>query len=114
VCSDCHEADRIVQTRRTRDGWEDVIYQMIDKGAVGSNQDFSLALEYLLRKHGMVNVNQAPAEEIALVLGLPAKDAETIVSFRKASGDFTSFEALTKVPGLDAKALEANRPSILF
>src|SRR5690348_9761142 len=58
VCSDCHDPDRIRETRRTRSGWEDVIYQMIDKGAVGTDQDFNLVLQYLLGHYGMVNVNQ--------------------------------------------------------
>src|SRR2546425_1053441 len=54
VCSDCHEPDRIVDTRRTRGGWEEIIEKMIEKGATGSDQDFDLVLQYLLGHHGMV------------------------------------------------------------
>ncbi len=114
VCNDCHEGDRISETKRTRAGWEDVIVQMIDKGAVGSNQDFGLVLQYLLSKHGMVNMNQAEADEIAIVTGLPAKEAEAIVAFRKANGNFKNYDALIKVPNVDVKKLEAERESLLF
>jgi competence protein ComEA len=114
VCSDCHEPDRIVETRRTRSGWEEIIIQMIDKGAVGSNQDFTLVLQYLLWKHGMVNVNGAEPDEIALVTGLTLKEAEAIVAHRKASGDFKSFDALLQVPNIDVKKLEESRKSLLF
>jgi competence protein ComEA len=114
VCSDCHDPDRIRETRRTRSGWEDVIYQMIDKGAVGTDADFNLVLQYLLSHYGMVNVNQASAEEIALVTGLSSKEGDAVVAYRKANGDFKNFDALVKVPGIDAQKLEAARAAILF
>lgn len=114
VCSDCHDPDRIRETRRTRSGWEDVIYQMIDKGAVGTDQDFNLVLQYLLGHYGMVNVNQSTSEEIALVTGLTSKDADAVVAFRKANGDFKNFDALVKVPGIDVQKLESVRAAILF
>jgi competence protein ComEA len=114
VCGDCHDPDRIRETKRTRGGWEDIIYQMIDKGAIGTERDFELVLQYLLSHYGMVNVNQSEAPEIALVAGLTPKEAELVVSFRKEHGNFKSFEALTKVPGLDIEKLEARRPSLLF
>jgi competence protein ComEA len=114
VCWDCHDPDRIRQARRTRVEWEDIIYQMIDRGAVGSDQDFSLVLQYLLRDYGRVNVNQSTSAELALVLDLSAKEAEALVAHREANGPFKDFEALLKVPGLDAKKLEEHRAAILF
>jgi competence protein ComEA len=114
VCSNCHDPGRITQSRRTRVEWEDVIYQMIDRGAAGSDQDYSLVLQYLLRDFGRVNVNQAASEELALVLGLTPKEADAIVAYRKANGEFKDFEGLLKVPDLDPKKLEARRPAVLF
>src|SRR5438876_11977624 len=55
MCSDCHEPERIQESRRTRGGWEEVIEKMIEKGASGSDQDFDLVLQYLLKNLGMVN-----------------------------------------------------------
>jgi competence protein ComEA len=114
VCGDCHDPDRIRETRRTRGGWEDVIYQMVDKGAIGTERDFDLALQYLLAHYGLVNVNQAEAPEIALVTGLAAKEAESVVAFRKANGNFKNFDELKKVPGIDVDTLDAHRLAILF
>jgi competence protein ComEA len=114
VCGDCHDPDRIRETRRTRSGWEDVIYQMVDKGAIGTEGDFNLALQYLLGHYGLVNVNQSEAPEIALVTGISAKEAESVVAFRKANGNFKNFEELKKVPGIDVDKLQANRLAILF
>ena len=114
VCGDCHDPDRIRETRRTRGGWEDIIFQMIDKGAVGTDHDFELTVQYLLAHYGMVNVNQSEAPDIALVTGLSPKEADAIVAFRKEKGNFKNFDELAKVPGVDAQKLEAHRPAILF
>ena len=114
LCSNCHDPARVTQSRRTRVEWEDVIYQMIDRGAVGSDQDFSLVLQYLLRDFGRVNVNQAASEELALVLGLTPTEANAIVAHRKTNGEFKDFEGLLKVPDLDPEKLESRRPAVLF
>lgn len=114
VCRDCHDPNRIRETRRTRGGWEEVIWKMIEKGALGTERDFELVLQYLLVNYGMVNMNQALAEDIAIVTGLSQKDAEAIVAYRKEHGNFSNFEALVQVPGIDAKALEARRDAIMF
>ena len=114
VCGDCHEPDRIRETRRTRGGWEEIIEKMIEKGAVGNEQDFNQVLQYLMMNYGMVNMNQAAAEDIALVGGLSKKDAEAIVSYRTANGKFKNFDALIQVPGVDVKALEEHKASMMF
>jgi competence ComEA-like helix-hairpin-helix protein len=114
VCSNCHDPDRIRRTRRTRSGWLDVIDQMIDQGAGGTERDFELALQYLVTNYGMVNVNQAEASEIALVTRLPSKQAESVVAYRKKNGSFKSFEELANVPDLDVQTLEAHKAAIIF
>jgi competence protein ComEA len=117
LCSDCHDADRIVSNRRTRAGWEEVLAKMVDKGATGSDQDFELVLYYLLSHYGQVNVNKSPAEEIQVVLGLTQKDVDAIAAYRKANGDIKDFDALLKVPGIDADKIDKlkdNREAILF
>lgn len=114
VCRDCHEPDRIREIRRTRGGWEEIIEKMIEKGAVGSEQDFENVLQYLLANYGMVNMNQATAEDIALVIGLSKKDAGLIVAYRTEHGKFKSYDELAQVPGLDVKLLEEHRASMMF
>ena len=114
VCNDCHEPDRIVETKRSRGGWEEILEKMIEKGATGSDQDFDLVLAYLLRHYGMVNMNQASPEDIALISGVSAKEADAIVAYRRANGNFKNFEGLTKVPSVDVKKLEEHKDIILF
>ncbi|MEZ5355471.1 MAG: helix-hairpin-helix domain-containing protein [Bryobacteraceae bacterium] len=114
LCVTCHKAEVVLASRRTRSQWEDTLEKMIAKGAKGSDDDFILALDYLVATHGRVNMNNATANEIIEIAGLPREQAEAIVKHRRANGRFEDFDALLKVPGLDAKRLEAVRDAISF
>jgi len=114
VCGHCHEPTRIVEQRRLKTQWEEVILKMIDEGATGSDAEFTTVLNYLLSEYGRVNVNFAPAPEVALVLHLEPAAAQAIVEFRKAQGKFADFDALLKVPGVPAEALNKRREAIVF
>src|SRR5882672_2596923 len=36
TCGQCHDAERIIATRRTKSEWQDVLTKMIEAGATGS------------------------------------------------------------------------------
>ena len=114
VCSNCHDSDRILATRRTRTQWEEVIEKMIDRGAEGTADDFSAAEEYLLRVSGRVNINRASSKDLVTILGVTTKDADAITEYRKANGDFKDFDALCKVPGIDTEKLKQGRDAVSF
>jgi competence ComEA-like helix-hairpin-helix protein len=114
VCSNCHDADRILATRRTRTQWEEVIEKMIDRGAEGTSDDFTTAEEYLLRVSGRVNVNRAATKDMVLVLAIAQKDADAIAEYRKTNGEFKDFDSLAKVPGIDLDKLNKARDAISF
>ncbi|HEU4939029.1 MAG TPA: helix-hairpin-helix domain-containing protein [Vicinamibacterales bacterium] len=114
VCSNCHDADRILSTRRTRTQWEEVIEKMIDRGAEGTSDDFTTAEEYLLRVSGRVNVNRATTKDLVTVLAITQKDADAIAEYRKANGEIKDFDALAKVPGIDLDKLNKARDAISF
>ena len=114
VCSSCHPPDRILATRRTRTQWEEVIQKMIDRGAQGTDEDFTAAELYLLRISGRVNVNRAVSKDLVDVLGLTEKEADAIAEYRKANGDFKDFDELSKVFGIDLEKLKQGRDAISF
>jgi competence protein ComEA len=114
VCSNCHDAERILSTRRTRTQWEEVIEKMIDRGAEGTSDDFTTAEEYLLRVSGRVNVNRASSQDMVTVLSITQKDADAIAEYRKANGEFKDFDSLVKVPGIDLEKLNKGRDAISF
>ena len=114
VCSSCHDAQRILAARRTRTQWEEVIEKMIERGAQGSDDDFTAAEQYLLRVSGRVNVNRALSTDIVAVLGLTQKDADAIMEYRKANGEFKDFDDLCKVPGINLEKLKEGRDAVSF
>jgi competence ComEA-like helix-hairpin-helix protein len=114
MCSPCHDAARIVEKRRTKDDWQDVILKMIEKGANGEEKDFESVFAYLCLNHGEVHINSATPDEIVMTLGLSRKDADAILAYRTAHGRFTDLEALKKVPDIDVKKLEAHKDALAF
>src|SRR5882724_1757610 len=66
TCSACHTAESVVSARRTRDQWQETIDSMVtEQGAKITDEEYTPILEYLVANYGRVNVNTAPADEIA-------------------------------------------------
>jgi competence ComEA-like helix-hairpin-helix protein len=114
MCSDCHDADRIVAPRRTKAEWEEVIREMIVEGATGSEQDFQRVFEYLLITYGKLYVNTATADEMRLTLGLSKQEAEALLAYRTKAGPFADLDALKKAPGIDVKKVDEHKDAIVF
>jgi competence protein ComEA len=114
LCVKCHPASRVVDARRARSQWEEVLDQMVTRGATGSDEDFEIVLEFLVTEYGRVAINSAPADELAQVLHLDAKAADAIVGYRKTHGPFADFDALVAMPGAPVEALRKRRDAIVF
>ena len=62
-----------------------------------------------------VNINTADAATIdAVLVNVGASKAEAIVAYRNAHGPFRKPEDLTRVQGIGAKTVEANRDAIVI
>jgi len=114
VCTGCHDLDTVLETRHTKEGWKDTVDKMVDRGATASDEEFSAIVEYLTKYFGVTAVNKASAKEIEDGLGISAEQAKAIVEYRTANGNFKDIESLKKVPGLDAKLLDARKDRIVF
>ena len=114
VCGNCHTAETVIQSFRTRQEWSDVIDQMARFGAEGSDQEFDQILTYLSRHFSPIKVNKAAATDLESVLDVPAAVAEAIVAYRSKNGDFKTLDDLTNVPGLEAGRIEAQKARIVF
>ena len=114
TCNRCHDAARITALRRTKTEWEEVINKMIERGATGSEEDFVTVFGYLRRHYGKVYINSATSDEITTTLRLSSKDADAVIAFRKANGNFQDFDAVKKVPDIDVKTLEEHKDAVAF
>jgi mono/diheme cytochrome c family protein len=62
VCAKCHTAERVTAQPRTRAQWEETMIGMrTGRGAVFSDQEFEIILDYLVKAHGPDSA-PAPAE----------------------------------------------------
>jgi competence protein ComEA len=114
VCSACHDTGTAVGERHTKAGWDAVVDAMANRGARATDQEFDAIVAYLTKYFGPVNVNQATAEEIAKALNIDAKQADAIVQYRTANGEFKDLDSLKKTPGVDAGVIEDRKDRIAF
>jgi competence ComEA-like helix-hairpin-helix protein len=121
VCSACHGPEIVMGKALTKDGWTQVVEDMIQRGAQGSDDDFAQIVDYLAahfppqsESAKKVNVNKAPADELQSGLSLSAVQAKAIVDYRQQNGDFKSLADLKKVSSLDAAKIDAIKDRIVF
>ena len=114
TCNRCHDAARITALRRTKTEWEEVINKMIERGATGSEEDFMTVFGFLRRHYGKVYINTAPVEELTTTLGMTARDADAIVTYRKSNGNFADLDSVKKVPNIDVKILDDHKDAVAF
>jgi competence protein ComEA len=112
LCRDCHDLDTVTVENRTRDGWQKIMAKMIDRGADGTDEQFEAIVIYLTKNFGRINVNKAPAAEIASYLGFSSKEAEAIVQYREKNGAFKDWKEVRKVEGMDPAKVDAKKDHI--
>jgi competence protein ComEA len=115
VCGACHSAENVAGMAKTREEWGAVVGEMAADGAQGTDDEFNEIVDYLAAHFPKtINVNKATAADLATGLELSAKEAETIVHYREEKGSFKSVEDVEKVPGVDAKKIEAKKDRLTF
>ena len=115
VCGACHSAENVAGMAKTREEWGAVVGEMAADGAQGTDDEFNEIVDYLAAHFPKtINVNKATATDLATGLELSAKEADAIVHYREEKGSFKSVEDVEKVPGVDAKKIEAKKDRLTF
>ena len=117
ICTKCHGPINIAKMRLSRGGWDDQVADMVERGAVATPKELATVVNYLAANFGpdaKVNVNDAALDELKSVLGLLSPEAVAIVAYRQAHGRFKTWRDLLKVPGVDAKKIEAKAGRMAF
>jgi competence protein ComEA len=119
LCSGCHELGRSISLRQNRDGWKATINRMIGLGAIGTEEEFSAALDYLSAHYPTqalppLNVNTAKAIDFETRLSLLRSQAVAIIQYRNTHGSFKSLDDLKKVPGIDLDKIDAKKDVLVF
>ena len=117
VCGKCHSAENVVGLAKSREEWGELTSKMVDLGAEGTIDEFNDVVDYLTEhfpQASRVNVNKATAADFESALGFSPKEAEAMVGYRRAKGNFKSVQDLEKVPGVDVKKIQARRDRFAF
>ena len=116
ACTDCHGLDQVVQNGMSGSDWRITVNRMVKKGANLSEAQIDEVVEYLSVYFvpDKTNVNTATADQLKNGLQLTPAEADAIVQYRKANGNFKDLASLEKVTGVDTKKLEAKKDLIAF
>jgi competence protein ComEA len=120
VCGNCHAAQIVMGRKASKEGWERIVADMVEKGATATDAEFDEVMVYLVKNfpdNGVstkINVNQASAEDLAATLEISKTVANAIVKYRSEKGHFRSAEDLKKVPGLDEKMVDEKKDRMIF
>ena len=114
VCGACHGADIVIGSQGSKARWEETVDAMKNRGASGSEDEFKIVTNYLAKYFGQsVNVNTATPAELETDLGLKKAEVDAIVAARTAA-KIANFDALVKVPGVNAKELGLLKARLKF
>jgi competence ComEA-like helix-hairpin-helix protein len=130
TCIGCHALKVVTSKRASRTQWSVLVNQMVSRGADLEDEEIEVVVDYLAknfprdkppseaaahagRREG-INVNKATAAELTAALGLPVKQSEAIVAYRKQNGDFKDWSDLAKVPGVEAAKIERKKKQLTF
>lgn len=115
VCSQCHELTLSTGRRSTHDEWMELVQRMAEKGANATDAEYFAIVDYLTKNYGpaKLNVNHAGAADLAPFFSITQTDAEAIVKYRKANGNFKSVDDLLK-SGADKQKIEAKKDAIEY
>jgi competence protein ComEA len=115
ICSQCHELSLSTGRRSTHDEWMGLVQRMAEKGANATDAEYFAIVDYLTKNYGpaRLNVNRAGAADLAPFFAISQDDAEAIVKYRKANGNFKSVDDLLK-SGADKQKIQAKKEAIEY
>jgi competence protein ComEA len=113
VCGACHTSS-MVSDIRTEPEWKDTVELMVSLGAEGTGAQMEAVMRVLLRTLTKVNVNTAPATQLALVLDISEASAQAMVKYRADHGKFKSLADLKRLPGMNAVKLDSRKDRVAF
>lgn len=114
ICSSCHGPDLITSRRATKDEWNDIVGDMVSRGASATAEQVQTIKDYLVKYFGQVNVNKSPSAEIATILDITPAQADAIVKYRTDHGAFKTIDDLKKVPELASANLDMKKDRLIF
>ncbi len=131
----CHALTVVTSKHSSRKEWDQVVNQMVSRGADLTDEEIDTVIEYLSKNYGPldqtttpsaspadqpastdapVNVNKASAQDLESSLGLAKPEAEAIVKYREQKGNFKTWQDVAAVPGVPSAKIEEMQKRLTF
>jgi hypothetical protein len=112
-CGNCHSLERTVQLRKPKNGWEDIVFDMVGRGAPIFVDEANQIIAYLTSVLGpdappFIDVNRAAKDDMVKVPGITPELADKLLAYRQSRGALTR-DQIREVLGLDEKTYEKIR-----
>jgi mono/diheme cytochrome c family protein len=52
ICAACHTPEIVIGRHESKDRWDAIVSSMVEKGAVGTDEEFNLIVDYLAANFG--------------------------------------------------------------
>jgi competence ComEA-like helix-hairpin-helix protein len=120
LCAKCHGLEQFTAARHSKEEWDVLIDKMSEEGLEMSDQDYETVIGYLTKYLGKdapplkIRINTLTVAMLEERLGLSDKAAEAIVKHRTEHGPFKTWQDVAKVPGVEAKKIEAVKDLLQF
>ena len=120
-CVVCHALTVVTSKHSSHKEWDQVVNQMVSRGADLTDEEIDTVIEYLSKNYGPldqtttpVNVNKASADDLESSLGLAKPEAEAIVKYRGEKGNFKTWQDVAAVPGVPSAKIEGLQKRLTF
>jgi competence protein ComEA len=117
VCSLCHDLSAPMGKQWTREQWQLKVTEMLQEEPDVTREERTAIVEYLaanFKPGGKIYINKAEAKDLEAALEISAPNAEAIVRYRRAQGEFKSLDDVKKVPGVDSAKIEGKKDRLVF
>jgi len=105
VCTACHSSAQFLTAARPYLRWEQTMQDMLDRGAVATDDQLDHILSYLVKNITIVNINSSPPDQLGMTLQIPSTVADEIVAKRTAH-PFANVDELKAVKGINVDVLQ--------
>jgi hypothetical protein len=115
-CTSCHDLKGMVQLRKSKDGWEQIVMDMGARGAPIMLDEVDPVVNYLATVFGptappFTDANTETRDGLTRLPGVTPEAADRLIAAR-AKEPLASHEQVRAALGLDAKAFEKIKPYI--
>ncbi|HEX4749355.1 MAG TPA: hypothetical protein VH302_07410 [Bryobacteraceae bacterium] len=109
ACGSCHDVSMVSDLKSTPE-WNETVDSMIERGAKVTPAERAVVMRWLKKNYTRININLAPADEIAEVLDISPEAVQAVIAHRP----YRSIDDVKKADAVPAGKLDSLKDRIAF